>query len=139
MTNLSWNVDDILPKLNSSKIIEIVPSYHPEFCELDELITKIKKIKERGIYVNLGVVDFPEQKDKIDAAIEKFAQNNITVRREVFLGWKDGELYPKNDEDLKKCHIGVDYLKLYEMCGGRNTKAVRCRQQKILFAENIYN
>ena len=143
LTNLSWDVDDILSKLNPAKIVEIVPSYHVDETSdsIEKFIEKIKKIQGKGIYVNLGIVDFPEQKEKIDEAVRKFTEAGIKIRREVFLGWKDGELYPKSEEDLRKCHIGVDYPTLMRMCGNKEGGKVKCRQQKLLIAPNgiIYN
>jgi ADP-heptose:LPS heptosyltransferase/glycosyltransferase involved in cell wall biosynthesis len=141
LTNLSWNVKEILPTLKKNKILEIVPSFHPTECNnFNEFVNKCKFIMENGIYLNLGMVYYPENEKEVDEYVEKFKQQGIRLRKEVFLGWIDNELYPKGAE-LERSNLGIQYHELMRMVGKRNKETVRCKQQKLIVSPDglLYN
>lgn len=103
-TNLSFDADELIreigPIAEKSQLV-ISASYHPEYRELEEFITKVKKLKSNKIYTSVSVVAHPSVLFKLSEIKNKMEKNDIQFLVIPLQGQFGDKKYPEdytNDE-----------------------------------------
>lgn len=129
LTNLSFNVDEFITKVNPSKLNRESPypniraSYHPLSMNLKAIVSKALKLMEAGFSVGVYGLLHPEFEEEILKAKKKCLNLGIDFRTKEFLGEYKGKLYGTyrypgaiNAKERKNCLCRVSELIIGPNC-----------------------
>jgi len=125
LTNLDFDIDVFMKKIPPDRMKRDVPyasirvSYHPEYSDLDRLLSKIKRLQDAGYSIGLFMVDHPAS--AVQSIAERVKGMGINFRTKEFLGVFQGVLWGK--------------YKYSDALDGEGKK-VECRTTELLIAPN---
>ncbi len=99
LTNLSFNIDQFIKKVNPDRFHRNVPypsirvSYHPTEMNFNNLIEKVLRLKKAGFSIGVYGLLYPKFKKDIFTVQRKCNKLGIDFRVKEFLGRFDGKFY----------------------------------------------
>jgi MoaA/NifB/PqqE/SkfB family radical SAM enzyme len=109
VTNLSFDITDIINKIPPNRIINLSISLHIDERErtngVPALISKIHSLKEHGYHYQLSQVLYPPVLSRYDSIFDQFSAEGITVYPKTFEGEYEGKRYPNSYTDTEKGQI----------------------------------
>lgn len=98
-TNLSIDVGEIIDNLDASRV-DLSVSFHPHFTKLDDLLDKLKLLKQYHWRVIVQCVGWPPLLAGMDNYYSDFQEFNFSVL--PFWGKYNGKTYPQNYTEEEK-------------------------------------
>jgi len=101
LTNLSFDVEKFIKLINPRRLTRKSPyasirvSYHPQFMEIEELISRVLRMKEAGFSMGVYGILHPEFELLIREAQMKCRNVGIDFRTKEFLGEFEGVAFGK--------------------------------------------
>lgn len=123
-------IDNIDPRRlkRNAPYASIRVSYHPEQMNLDDIVTKVLRMKNSGFSIGIWGVMHPSQKKKIKAAQKICQDKGIDFRTKEFLGEYDSKLYGqyRYSEAVSKKYRKRVFCKTTELIIGPTGHVYRC-------------
>ncbi len=99
LTNLSFNVEEFIDKVNPLRFKRISPypairiSYHPEFMDLHQLVKKAAKLHKAGFPIGIYAIEFPWEETRIQVLKKTCEGEGIIFKTKEFLGKYHGNIF----------------------------------------------
>lgn len=95
----------LLKQIKKRKLLRFNGSFHFLYAPIEKFIESILKIKKTGLFVHtLFIVGHPGHLKEIERYKKRLLEIHPRVKIQRFLGYYQGDLYPKPDEEY-----GIEY------------------------------
>jgi hypothetical protein len=94
-TNLSVSVDGFVKQVDASRV-EITPTFHPLFADLDKFTKNVLLLRESGMLSHIFYLAYPPQVKLIKYYSDKFKSINMPIAVLTFWGGYNGKNYPQS-------------------------------------------
>jgi len=124
LTNLAFDVREMIEQVRPDRLRRDAPyasirvSYHPDQVQLDELLTKTRRLLDAGFDVGIWGVLHPDQVETVRTAQRQARSQGIDFRTKEFLGFHNGKLYGHYIHD--------------DACSMQANKTVLCRTTEMI-------
>lgn len=105
-TNLSTNIETFSKQIDSSRV-NVSPTFHPLFADVDSFIKKAVALKENGFSNNINYLAYPPQIKQMPYYKERFSKEGLSFSVMTFWGEYRGLRYPEQYTQEEKEIIGI--------------------------------
>lgn len=107
-TNASANLNDFIEKIDPKKV-SLTLSFHPQYDEIEEIIVKIKSLKEKGFLSEfINFCAYPPFLKELNRYIEKVKRSGEKLKVIPYIGKYNGRDYPDGYLNEEKKILGLD-------------------------------
>jgi MoaA/NifB/PqqE/SkfB family radical SAM enzyme len=114
ISNLSFDASQLIDAVSAQRL-RLGATFHPEFCNIDDFVNKLKILKNSGFEVWTNYVAHPSQLKEMSDHRKKIIDSQATFNIQPYLGFYQGREYPSGytPEELqllKDCYDDQDFV-----------------------------